>query len=129
MEASIQLLFAIVFVVLGLSHLLQPMAWLNFFKMLAEKGEAGILAIALLTLPPGLLISVFHPVWTGIPLVLTLIGWSYLIKSALYLTVPKLGLAVLAKLSEENAGKFRWLGLAMILLGAALAWEFSQAME
>ena len=123
MEASIQLLFAIVFFILGLSHLLQPMAWLCFFKMLEQKGEAGVLAIALLTMPPGLLIAVYHPVWTGIPLVLSLIGWGYLIKSSLYLVFPALGLRVLSRLSEANAGKFCWVGLVMTFFGALLAWE------
>ncbi len=120
MEASLQAVFAIVFLVLGLSHFLQPRAWFTFFELLHAKGEAGVLVIALITLPPGLLIVVYHPVWTGIPLLLTLIGWGYLIKSAVYLTYPGMGLRVLSGLSEHNTVKFRWAGIALLVCSAAL---------
>ena len=123
MEASIQLLFAVAFVILGLSHLMQPLAWFSLFAKLREQGEAGILCIALITFPPGLLIAIFHPVWTGIPLILTLIGWGYLIKATLYFVLPKLGQRALARLREEKAGKFRWPGIGLILIGGLLAWE------
>ena len=126
MEASIQLLFAIAFLILGLSHLLQPLAWFSFFCKLRDQGEAGVLFITLITMPPGLLIAIYHPVWTGFPLALTLIGWGYLIKAALYSIFPKLGMRALANLREENAGMFRWAGIALILIGALLAWTLQE---
>jgi hypothetical protein len=41
MERSIEVLAVILFGVLGLSHILQPKAWAEFFILLRGKGEAG----------------------------------------------------------------------------------------
>lgn len=124
MEAPIQLLFAIAFIVIGVSHLAQPLAWIRLFINLREQGEPGVLLVSLVTFPSGLLIAVFHSVWTGIPLILTLIGWGFLIKGTLYLVYPKLGLRALGRLREENAGMLCWAGIGLILIGGLLAWEY-----
>ena len=41
MERSVEVLAIILFGVLGLSHILQPRAWVEFFILLRGKGEAG----------------------------------------------------------------------------------------
>jgi hypothetical protein len=43
MERSVEVLAIILFGVLGLSHILQPNAWAEFFTLLRSKGEAGAL--------------------------------------------------------------------------------------
>jgi hypothetical protein len=41
MERSVEVFAIILFGVLGLSHILQPKAWAEFFILLRGKGEAG----------------------------------------------------------------------------------------
>ena len=53
METSIEKLVAICFLVIGLSHILQPRAWVKFFIMFREKGEVGSILNGLLHFPPG----------------------------------------------------------------------------
>ena len=72
MEKSIEVLVIILFGVVGLSHLLQPRAWVEFFILLRGKGEAGAFVDGLLNLPIGALIVVFNNRWSGIPLALHL---------------------------------------------------------
>ncbi len=51
MERSVEVLAIILFGVLGLSHLLQPKAWAEFFILLRGKGEAGVFVDGFLNLP------------------------------------------------------------------------------
>ena len=51
MENSVEVLAIILFGVLGLSHILQPKAWAEFFIVLRGKGEAGAFVDGLLNLP------------------------------------------------------------------------------
>jgi hypothetical protein len=39
MERSVEVFAIVLFVVVGLSHLLQPRAWVEFFILLRDKGE------------------------------------------------------------------------------------------
>lgn len=41
MEQAVQLFAAIAFLVVGLSHLLQPKAWVAFYQALAAQGPVG----------------------------------------------------------------------------------------
>ena len=51
MERSVEVLATILFGVLGLSHILQPKAWAEFFILLRGKGESGAFVDGLLNLP------------------------------------------------------------------------------
>jgi hypothetical protein len=81
MGRSVEILAIILFGVIGLSHILQPKAWAEFFIMLRGKGEAGAFMDGFLNLPLGAFIVGFHNIWSGIPVVLTLLGWGLLIKA------------------------------------------------
>lgn len=74
MERSVEVLAIILFGAVGLSHILQPKAWAEFFILLRGKGEAGVFVDGLLNLPVAAIIIGFHNVWSGIPAVLTLVG-------------------------------------------------------
>jgi hypothetical protein len=41
MERSVEVLAVILFGVIGLSHLLQPLAWVDYFVLLRGKGAPG----------------------------------------------------------------------------------------
>jgi hypothetical protein len=123
MQTAVEILAALSFFIVGLSHVAQPRAWAKFFIRLRHKGTVGILQLGLLQLPFALLVVSFHNVWHGLPLLVTLIGWSQLLKGVLYLTVPRLGLKMLGHISLEKAGRFVWAGLFSICLAALIAWS------
>jgi hypothetical protein len=57
MGGSVEILAIILFGVVGLSHILQPKAWTEFFVLLRGKGEAGAFMDGFLNLPLGAIID------------------------------------------------------------------------
>ena len=88
MEHALQIYAIINLTLIGMSHVVRPRAWVDFFVFLRERGEAGVFAVAILNLIFGSIIVAFHNVWSGIPLVLTVVGWTSVIKALLYFTFP-----------------------------------------
>ena len=88
MEQAIQTFAAINFLVIGLSHVVQHRAWAEFFILLHRQGRPGAFANGFLSLLMGTLIVAFHNVWSGIPVVLTVLGWSFVLKAAVVFVVP-----------------------------------------
>lgn len=125
MQIAVEWLVALCFLVVGLSHTLQPRAWVDFFIRFREKGSVGSLQLGLLHLPLALVIVAFHNIWQGMPLVVTLIGWSQLLKSILYLSFPGHGLRMLGYISIETSWRFTVAGLFSValslLIGVPLA--------
>jgi hypothetical protein len=124
METSIEKLVALSFLVTGLSHILQPRVWTEFFIMLREKREVGSFLNGLLHFPMGALIVSFHNVWHGWPLLVTLIGWSLMIKSTLYLTFPKIGLRSLARVSIERSWEFAVAGVFGVAISGLILFSW-----
>src|SRR6185295_7091630 len=120
MERSVEVLAIILFGVLGLSHLLQPKAWVEFFVLLRGKGEAGAFVDGFLNLPLAGVIIGFHNVWSGIAAVLTLVGWCLLIKSLLRFCLPKQGLMMMARVSVERSWEVQVAGAALVVLAGLL---------
>lgn len=120
MEVSIEKLTAICLLVTGLSHIIQPRVWARFFIMLREKEEVGSILTGLLHFPLGVLIVSFHNVWHGFPLVVTIMGWGLVIKSLIYLTYPKHGMRMLARVSVDTAWEFVVAGVAAVIVSGAI---------
>ena len=120
MEVSIEKLTAICLLVTGLSHIIQPRVWARFFIMLREKEEVGSLLTGLLHFPLGVLIVSFHNVWHGFPVVVTIMGWGLVIKSLIYLTYPKHGMRMLARVSVDTAWEFVVAGVAAVIVSGAI---------
>ena len=123
MERAIELLAAVNFIVIGLSHVVKPRVWAEFFLLLRSKGEAGSLVNGFLSLATGSLIVGFHNVWSGIPLVLTLLGWAQVVKGFLIFVVPGYGLRGLSLVSLENSRIFVAPGVALTCLGGLLLYS------
>lgn len=123
MERAIELLAAINFIVIGLSHVVKPRVWAEFFLLLRSKGEAGSFVNGFLSLATGSLIVGFHNVWSGIPLVLTLLGWAQVLKALLIFVVPGYGLRGLSLVSLENARIFVAPGVVLTGVGGLLLYS------
>ena len=123
MERNIEMLAAIHLFILGMSHVLQPRAWVRFFIHLRELGEPGSFWNAFLNLGIGSLVVSFHNVWSGIPAVLTVLGWAWVAKSVIYLLAPSVGLKSLERVSLETAGKFRPVGAALVVVSGLLTYS------
>jgi hypothetical protein len=122
MERSVEVLAIILFGVFGLSHILQPKAWAEFFIFLRSKGEAGAFVDGFLNLPVGGVIVGFHNVWSGIPVVLTLVGWGLVIKGLIRFCAPKLALRIMARVSVERSWEFQVAGAGLVVLAGLLGY-------
>ena len=122
MERSVEVLAVILSGVLGLSHILQPKAWAEFFILLRGKGEAGAFVDGFLNLPLAAVIIGFHNVWSGIPAVLTLVGWCLLIKSLIRFCAPKLALSMMSRVSVERSWEFQVAGAALVVLAGLVGY-------
>lgn len=122
MHRSVEVFAIIVFGVTGLSHLTQPTAWVEFFILLRNQGKAGAFADGLLNLPMAGVIIAFHSVWSGIPAVLTVVGWCLLIKSLLRLCVPQQGLRLMARLSVERPWESQLAGAGFLFVAGVPAY-------
>ena len=122
MERSVEVLAIILFGVLGLSHILQPKAWVEFFILLRGKGEAGAFVDGFLNLPMGGIIVGFHNTWSGIPLVLTLVGWCLLVKSLIRFWAPRLALRMMARVSVERAWEVQVAGAGLVALASLVGY-------
>jgi hypothetical protein len=117
MEIAVQKLTAIFFLVIGLSHILQPRVWVQFFIMLREKGEVGSFLNGFVHLPLGAFIVAFHSIWHGFPgTIVTLIGWGLTIKAAIYFLFPRFGLRMLGIISIERSWQFVVIGVLSVAL-------------
>ena len=122
MGRSVEILAIILFGVIGLSHILQPKAWAEFFIMLRGKGEAGAFMDGFLNLPLGAFIVGFHNIWSGIPVVFTLLGWGLLIKGLIRFCAPKQGLRMMARVSAERSWEFQLAGALLVVLAGLLGY-------
>jgi len=122
MIEAAQVFAILVFGLTGLSHLLAPRVWADFFARAAADGERGSLTNAAIHLPLGLVIAAFHPVWTWPGIVLTLMGWSLVAKSALYMCFPRFGAAALARGGSHPASAYQAGGVFSLAVAAFVAW-------
>lgn len=122
MERAVEVYAAVQFLVIGLSHLIQPLVWVEFFTWLRGKGYAGVFVNGFLSLGFGAFIVAFHNVWTGLPMILTLIGWAQIIKALVSFVWPQFGMRGLQRVAPERAGEFRVGGVLFLALAALMTY-------
>ena len=120
MEASVEKLTALFFLVFGLSHIFAPRAWVEFFIMLREKKEVGSLLNGYVHFPLGAFIVAFHNVWHGIPMIVTIIGWGLVLKSTLYFISPRHGVRMLGTISLDRTWHFVVAGACSVVLSGVI---------
>ena len=122
MQQATQVFAAISFLVIGLSHLGQPRAWVAFFQALAARGAPGVFAEGFIVLNFGAFIVAFHNVWHGPEMVLTLIGWAQVLKGIVRFVAPQIGLRVMQRATPERAWHFQVGGVIALLVSGFLWW-------
>ena len=122
MEQATQVFAAISFLVIGLSHVLRPRFWVTFFQALAARGVPGVFLEGFMLLNFGAIIVAFHNVWHGPAVVLTLIGWTQVLKGAGRFLAPHIGLRIMQRINDERAWYFQVAGVFALLLSAFLFW-------
>src|SRR6187551_3715938 len=98
MEREIQIFAAVNFFVIGLSHIFQRSVWVEYFAKLHSLGRLGPIAEGFLYLNFGALIVSFHNVWTFPEVVLTLIGWTQILKALYRFLAPSAVLRIYEKM-------------------------------
>ena len=115
----VQLVVLISSLIIGVSHIVQPGLWGEYFADLRARGRAGLVAkIMQVELWPALLIVTLHQVWTGPAIVVTIYGWLLLLKVSAGLILPDLGMASMA-IPERAPKSFVPAGAVMLAIGAA----------
>jgi len=122
-ERAIALFAAINFLIIGLSHIFQHRAWAEFFVWLHEQGRPGAFANGFLALFTGSLIVAFHNVWSWPGVLLTAIGYSMLLKSAVAFVRPDWGLASMARVTLDTSRKFVFVGVMLVALAGFLGYS------
>lgn len=127
LERGVEVFAAVNFWIVGLSHLLRPRAWSKFFADLGALGTTGAFVNGMLSLAMGSVIVALHNVWSWPGVVLTSIGWLYLVKAAVAFAAPETALRSMALASPDRAGRFRMAGALMIGLGSLLLYSALEA--
>ena len=122
MERATEIFAAVHFLVIGLSHIFQPRVWVEFFTWLRGKGHAGVFVNGFLSLGFGSIIVAFHDVWTGLPTILTIIGWAQVVKGLVSFVVPSWGMRGLQRVSPDRAREFVIGGVFLLALSALMTY-------
>jgi hypothetical protein len=120
MERAIQVFVAVNFFVIGVSHICQRSAWVEFFAKLHNLGRLGPLAEGFLYLNFGALVVSFHNVWTFPEVVLTLIGWVHILKALFRFTAPAAVLRTYERMGMERAWQIQVAGGFLLAISAFL---------
>ena len=122
MEHATQVFAAVSLLVIGISHLFQPKAWVTWFQSLASQGTSGAFTEGFIILPFGAIIVGFHNVWEGPAIVLTLLGWSQVVKGLVRFVAPHVAINVMRKMSIERAWYFQVAGVFALALSGFMWW-------
>jgi hypothetical protein len=123
MEIAVEKFAVICFFLIGVSHIVQPREWAEFFIRLREKGTTGSFINAWIHFPLGALIVAFHNVWHGIPAILTVLGYAWVLKGFIYFVFPRYGLKVMERVRLERAREFVVAGIVIVALGGLLSFS------
>lgn len=123
-EEKIRILCIANFLIIGLSHILRPKAWIDFFKLLLKLNHTGAFINGFITLPVATLIISFHNVWTGIPALLTVMGWAYILKATIAFCFPAVSLRSMKRVERNNVAEFQIAGTMLMIIAIVLSLSF-----
>jgi len=126
-EHSIQVFGFINLLIIGISMLVRPVFWSNFFAWLARQGEAGGLAYGCICLSFGSLVVAFHRVWHGPLVIYTMLGWGDVVLGMICLFMPAIGLQIVTWAATDRPTVCRLCGLICLAVAVIIAAALIQA--
>lgn len=115
---AVEALLMFPFLVLGLSHIAQPIMWHDLFTKIINEGHPGaIKRTFLFDLWPAIIIITFHQDWSWPGVVLTTYGCALALKSAIGILGPNVGMRSLSMVARTGEGVFAPAGLMLCSLG------------
>jgi hypothetical protein len=126
MERAVEIFAAVHFLIMGLSHIIQARSWAEFFVWLHGRGRVGVFIHGFISLGFGSVIVAFHNVWSGLPMILTIVGWAYIFKAGLCFLLPQTQIYTLGRVAPERAREFIIPGavfVALALLQLYIVWR------
>ena len=121
MENAVERMAGIAFLAIGLSHLLRPLAWVEYFAHLRALGDTGALINGMMSLTLGALMVGFHGTqWSGLPALVTFIGWAQVAKGTIHVCFPAYSLRSMEQVTAEHSRRFVWAGALFLPLAAAM---------
>lgn len=109
--------------VLGLSYVLQPAQWATLAKEALDNTHQSY-PLALFVLVMGLVVVTTHNTWSlSLALVITILGWIMVIKSAIYLMFTPIIRKFRAWSEETTRVWVRVAGVVLTPLGAILVYQ------
>ena len=122
MEQAAEWYAVLTCVVIGLSHLTRPQAWVEVFAALHRLGQPGAFANAAMNLVQGAAFVATHRVGTGPTVVLTLLGYLLLLKGTLYFLFPDVALRSMAKAGSGNGREFIIGGILLLAIAGVIGY-------
>jgi hypothetical protein len=119
MTRALETFAVIQFTMIGLSHVIHHRAWAGFFMRLRGPGYAGVFVHGFLLLGFTSMILAFHHVWSGAPLVLTIVGVLYLAKTVQCFMLPAVSLRSLNRVTLERSRVLIGVGVMFLTFAAA----------
>jgi hypothetical protein len=118
---AIDRMTGVAFLVVGLSHVLRPREWVQFFEQLRAKGAPGAFINAMMSLSVGAIIVGFHGTqWNGWHALVTIIGWGMVNKGFWHMCFPRYSLRSMATVTPEKSWQFAVAGGVLMSLAAAM---------
>ncbi len=115
--AAVEALLALAFVLMGLSHIIQPAMWRVFFTRLHGEGPPGVITRSFsLELWPAITIITFHQVWSGPAVALTIYGYLLSLKITASLLCPAIGLRSLSMAESKGDRGFQGAGVVLLVM-------------
>ncbi len=109
------------FLAIGLSHLLRPLAWVEYFAHLRALGATGALINGMMSLSLGAVMVGFHGTqWSGLAALTTFIGWAQVVKGTIHVCFPAHSLRSMEQVTIEHSRRFVWAGALFIPLAGAM---------
>ena len=119
MMRALEMFAVIQLTLVGLSHVVHHRRWAAFFIGLHGPGYGGVFVHGFLSLGFGAMIVAFHRVWSGTPLVLTIVGVLYLMKTLQCFLLPAVSLRSLERVTLERSRVFIGVGVVFLLIALA----------
>jgi len=121
MERALEIFAVVHLTVIGLSHIVFHRAWAEFFVWLTARGRSGAFANGFMSLAFGSMVVAFHQVWSGLAMVLTIVGVLSLVKAANCFLRPDLALRSMARATPERSREFIGAGVVALAIAAVTA--------